>query len=351
MSKPDNKKIKTNQLPDIRAGISSPANSNNPNPSTKKQTTPNKNNKNRKKRRGLLAWQYAKELWADHRFWKQLTVVKGGIGIIAAGALLVPTIASMPLLVGASAVAASGVLVAAALFSVGYGAVGLWNTLRNTKHKVKNTFNNKAGLSKSEQKENIPLSDTRIAFKNMLLKKWPFKQMANTKLAKAIGNSGPWKKFSKFMQESDNLLDTLTVKNSAASIVIFGGVLLTTQAVMIPFFLPIAVAAYSVASIGLAAYMMYEGARGVVSSIKESRKKRQQTQSSDKSLDAKNNARKPMADKKNAFSEDQKAKLKSEFKQKSKIDDKPKKKQKTKAANENIASVPNGRVKKKVNKP
>ncbi len=231
--------------------------------------------KKNKKGMRFLAWQYAKEMWADHKVWKQMVVLKGGIGIITTGILLVPTILSMPFLIGASIVATSGVLMSLALFSVGYGAVGLWNSLKNINKKVKNNFNNEAAKKTADLKnDNISLADVRLAFQNMLLKKWPLKQIANSSPVRAMANSGPWKKFTEFMRESDNLLDSLTIKNSVAGIAIMGGILLTTQIVMIPFFMPVAIAAYTIASVGLGIYMIHEAMKGILSSLKEGRENR-----------------------------------------------------------------------------
>ncbi len=230
-----------------------------------------------KRKGGFLPWEYARELWGDHRFWKQMTVVKGGIGIIATGALLIPTVLSMPFMLAASAVALTGVLLAAAVFSVGYGIYGLSSTCKHAKSKIKNKFNDASspdeqGISPAidAPSDDISLSDTRTAFQDMLLKKWPFKQIAASSVAQKIGKTEVWKKFSSFMAESDNLLDTLTVKNSAASVVIFGSILLTTQAVVLPLFIPIAIVAYSVASLGLGAYMAYDG----LTSLKDQKEKK-----------------------------------------------------------------------------
>jgi len=212
-----------------------------------------------KPKRKNIVWRYSKELWSDHRFWKQMFLLKGGMGVVTTGLLLIPVIMSLPAIMLASAVVLGGVLAVGAAFSIAVGASGLIGTFSRARNKINAEFARNAGDLTGVPKDQIALSQTRMAFKDMLTDKWPMRSIVNSKLVKRMNQSRAVNRFKSFMNESDNLLDTLTVKNSALTVAIFGGMLLAVELVAAPIFFSVAFLAYTVASLGFAMYMGYEG--------------------------------------------------------------------------------------------
>ncbi|TNE30640.1 MAG: hypothetical protein EP349_04990 [Alphaproteobacteria bacterium] len=210
-------------------------------------------------KRKNIVWRYSKELWSDHRFWKQMFLLKGGMGVVTTGLLLVPVIMSLPAIMLASAVVLGGVLAVGAAFSIAVGASGLVGTFSRARKKINAEFGRNKDDITGVPKDQIALSQTRMAFKDMLTEKWPMRPIVNSKLVKRINQSRAVNRFKSFMNESDNLLDTLTVKNSALTVAIFGGMLLAVELVAAPIFFSVAFLAYTVASLGFAMYMGYEG--------------------------------------------------------------------------------------------
>ena len=236
---------------------------------------PDKKSKDDEKK-GFLPWRYTKELYNDTRFWKQMTLMKGGAGIIATTALLIPTLLTLPIALAGAGVIVAGLLTVAAAFSVVYGTKGLINTFSKAKKRINGEFvENKKDLTKGKKKdEEMSLSQTRSAFKDKIKNKWPVRPIIQSKLVKKLNKSKTWNRFKGFMNESDNVLDTLTVKNSALSIAIFGSMLLTVELVAAPFFLAAAVVVYTIASVGFGMYMAYEGLRDISKRKSELRKQK-----------------------------------------------------------------------------
>ncbi|TVQ82508.1 MAG: hypothetical protein EA357_08615 [Micavibrio sp.] len=217
-----------------------------------------------------LVWRYSKELINDHRFWKQMFLLKGGMGVVTTGLLLTPVIMALPAVALTAAVVLGGVLTVGAIGSIAVGATGVVRTFGRTRKKINAEFGeNRTDIA--VPKDEIALSQTRSAFKDMLTNRWPIRPIVNSRLAKKINKSRAVNTFKNFMNESDNLLDTLTVKNSALTVTIFGGMLLAVEIVAAPLFFAVAFLAYTVASLGFGLYMGYEGLRDMAKRRKEER--------------------------------------------------------------------------------
>ena len=105
-------------------------------------------------KKGFLPWRYTKELYNDTRFWKQMTLMKGGAGIIATTALLIPTLLTLPIALAGAGVIVAGLLTVAAAFSVVYGTKGLINTFSKAKKRINGEFvENKKDLTKGKKKD------------------------------------------------------------------------------------------------------------------------------------------------------------------------------------------------------
>lgn len=228
--------------------------------------------KNPKNKNKNIVWRYSRELWSDHRFWKQMFLLKGGMGVVTTGLLLIPVIMSLPAIMLASAVVLGGVLAVGAACSIAVGAGGLIKTFSRARSKINAEFQRNKEDIAGVPKDQIALSQTRMAFKDMMTQKWPFRPIVNSKLVKRINQSRAVNRFKSFMNESDNLLDTLTVKNSALTVAIFGGMLLAVELVAAPIFFAVAFLAYTVASLGFAMYMGYEGIKGMSQRREEARR-------------------------------------------------------------------------------
>src|SRR5690606_31777940 len=125
-----------------------------------------------------------------------------------------PVIMSLPAIMLASAVVLGGVLAVGAACSIVVGAGGLINTFSRARNKINAEFGRNKEDIAGVPKDKIALSQTRMAFKDMMTQKWPLRPIINSKLVKRANQSRAVNRFKSFMNESDNLLDTLTVKNS-----------------------------------------------------------------------------------------------------------------------------------------